>query len=424
MLEKRKPLQVRDAQRMMLEHAASLHTEWLPLEKAAGRVLAEDVTADAAVPPFDRSPYDGYAVRAEDTKGAGRDTPVHLQILETIGAGSVPDKEVTPGTASRIMTGAMIPSGADAVIMLEQTSNDTSGEMAVYRECAAGENIVRKASEMAEGEVVVTKGTTVHPGVTAVLAAFGHSRVLVRRRPRIGVIATGTELLEPHEALETGKIRNSNAYMVLHQLAEAGAETVYLGKLDDDLPSAVRSTGDALESVDALITTGGVSVGDFDFLPEVYKQLGADVLFNKIAMRPGSVTSAAVIGKKVLFGLSGNPSACFVGFELFAGPWIRASQGDEAPYLQKGRAVLGEDFSKPNPFTRFIRGTFHDSGSTVCVPAGMDKSQAVTTLAHTSILIVLPGGTRGYQKGDEVDILYLHSSGSQEPLHPEKRAGS
>src|SRR5699024_1396964 len=270
------------------------------------------------------------------------------------------------------------------------------------------ENVIATGQEVKKGEKLITEGTLINPGVKAVLATFGYKHVQVAKKPLVGIIATGTELLDVDEPLEPGKIRNSNAYMAASQVIRAGGEYIYIGKLADDLETSYQTIKETLDKVDILITTGGVSVGDFDLMPAIYKKLHAEVLFNKVAMRPGSVTTVAKKDGQFLFGLSGNPSACYVGFELFARPVIQSLLVVKTPYLQHAKATLGEDFPKHNPFTRFVRSyvTYESDGLSVHL-AGMDKSNVVTSLAHTNCLMMLPGDTGDYKKGDTVDCLLL-----------------
>ncbi|WEG11938.1 molybdopterin molybdotransferase MoeA [Pullulanibacillus sp. KACC 23026] len=416
MVERRVPIPVTEAVQRVMAHEKQLEAEYVSIEESDGRLLAEPIRADHDVPPFDRSPYDGFAIKSEDTKGRTRENPVKLQVVDHIGAGYVASKPLEHGQAIRIMTGAQLPVGADAIIMLElveELEEDGQACILIKREVPKGDNISYKGEDTKEGTVLVEKGVRITPGIKAVLATFGYSKVEVAKQPRVGVIATGSELLELDEPLEPGKIRNSNAFMVMSQVKKAGGIPVNLGKFADDLEVSYNAVKNALSTVDVLITTGGVSVGDFDFLPEIYKRLGAKVLFNKIAMRPGSVTTVALLEDKLLFGLSGNPSACFVGFELYAAPYVRSLQGETKRYLSMTKAVLGSDFPKPNPFARFIRShvDFRD-GSLLVNPVGLDKSNVVTSLAGTNALTVLPGGSRGYSKGDRVDVLMLNGEGS------------
>lgn len=411
MVEKRKPIPVEDAVQKVMQYAKLGDTEEVSIVHCDNRRLAEPIVAKHPVPPFDKSPYDGFALRSVDTNEANRNNPETFEVIEHIGASQVPAKTLQNKQATRIMTGAKIPDGADCVAMFEVCkAYEENGRpfMSIKRKMESGLNIIRLGSEVAEGDVLVEAGSLINPGVKAVLATFGYSSVRVRKKPVVGVIATGTELLDVDQELEPGKIRNSNAYMIMSQMKRAGADCRYFGKLADEFDTSYDTIEQALDEVDILITTGGVSVGDFDLMPEIYKKLEADVLFNKIAMRPGSVTTAAVRGDQLLFGLSGNPSACYVGFELYTRPVITQFLGGINPFLKRVKATLQEDFPKPNPFTRFVRGFLnYNDGKLDVKPAGMDKSNVVTSLAHTNALMILPGGTRGFMTGAEVEVLML-----------------
>ncbi|MFT0802393.1 gephyrin-like molybdotransferase Glp [Bacillus swezeyi] len=419
MLEQRKPIPVYEAAERVIQLQKQGETEWTQLEESLHRYLAEDVKADHHVPAFDRSPYDGFAVRASDTAGASKENPLKFEVIDHIGAGAVSEKKLGPFQAVRIMTGAQIPEGADAVVMLELTktySEDGKNYMMLKRAFQPGENISKTGEDAEKGSVLIRKGTRITPGVVALLATFGYAAVPVVKKPVIGIIATGTELLNVSDPLVPGKIRNSNAGMAAAQVEEAGGKPLYLGKISDQFEESFEAVEGALKKVDFLITTGGVSVGDFDFLPAIYEKLGAEVLFNKVAMRPGSVTTVAQLNGKLLFGLSGNPSACFVGFELFVKPSVKAWLRDPKPYPMCAEAILTKDFPKPNPFTRFVRSFVSiKEGTLHAKPVGLDKSSAVTSLADANALMVLPGGTRGYEAGRRVHVLlYRDENGSEE----------
>jgi molybdopterin molybdotransferase len=413
MLEKRNPIPVAEAIQKVMLYAREGEKERVPLTEAYGRYLAEDLYADHDVPPFDRSPYDGFAIRAADSALASLDHPVELEVIETIGAGQVAAKAVAAFQAVRIMTGAPIPDGCDAVVMLElakQYERNGKTYISIKRPFRSGDNISFQGEDVKKGEVLAEKGTFINPGVQALLATFGYSEVKVAQKPKIGIAATGNELLDVSEPLVPGKIRNSNAYMIQAQVLRSGATPVDLGKLPDDPDQCLAAIEQALPDVDFLITTGGVSVGDYDYLPVIYERLGAEVLFNKVAMRPGSVTTVAQLDGKLLFGLSGNPSACYVGYELFVRPVVRTMLYSSTPHLYKTKAILLEDFTKPNPFTRFVRSYVSAQGGQLYAsPVGMDKSNIVTSLAKANALTVLPGGTRGFVKGDLVDVWLLDS---------------
>ncbi|TWD93664.1 molybdopterin molybdochelatase [Neobacillus bataviensis] len=411
MLERRNPISIGEAVKQIMKHQISGVTEYVSISESYGRYLSEDLIATSNVPHFDRAPYDGFAVRSIDTLEASQSNPVEFEVIDHIGAGMVSSKLVGENQAVRIMTGAMMPNGTDAVVMFEVAKDyEKNGipYMSIKRQINKGTNVSFIGEDAKQGEVLVEKGTLINPGIQAMLATFGYKEVPVAKKPLIGLFATGTELLEVDEELVPGKIRNSNSYMIAAQIERAGGTVHYYGKLPDEFDTCFKAVKDALSEVDILITTGGVSVGDFDYLPGIYKKLGAEVLFNKVAMRPGSVTTVAIYDGKILFGLSGNPSACYVGFELFTRPIIRTQLFSNQPHLRKEKALLEVDFPKANPFTRFVRSaTFIDEGRLKSTPSGLDKSNIIMSLAGANSLMILPGGTRGFMAGNEVEVLLL-----------------
>ncbi|ETI68646.1 molybdopterin molybdotransferase MoeA [Neobacillus vireti] len=420
MLERRKPIQVGEAVQRIMEHQLPGATELVSINESFGRFLSEDIIATSDVPHFDRAPYDGFAVRSVDTSVASQSNPVEFEVVDHIGAGAVSTKVVGQNQAVRIMTGAMMPEGTDAVVMFEVAQDyqkDGKPFMSIKRSFKKGDNVSFTGEDAKQGEILVNKGTLINPGIQAMLATFGYKRVPVAKKPLVGLFATGTELLEVEEELVPGKIRNSNSHMIAAQIERAGGIVHYLGKLPDEFNTCFEAVKNALNEVDVLITTGGVSVGDFDYLPAIYEKLGAEVFFNKVAMRPGSVTTVANNNGKILFGLSGNPSACYVGFELFARPIIRRMLFSEKPHLRREKAVLEVDFLKANPFTRFVRSSvFIEDGRLKVAPSGLDKSNIIMSLSGANSLTILPGGTRGFTAGSEVAVLLLEDqTGSEWP---------
>ncbi|MHC2835427.1 molybdopterin molybdotransferase MoeA [Bacillus sp. F9_6S_D1_P_5] len=418
MLEKRIPIPVAEAVAGVMEYVYQGEIEKISLIESYGRTLGEDIIADHDVPHFDRSPYDGFAIRAEDTKEASSSNPIQFEVIGEIGAGFVFTEEVKAFQAIRIMTGAAIPTGCNAVVMLELTEGFEENEktyMKLKRSFAAGDNISFKGEDVKQNSILVRRGTVINPGVAALLATFGYCSVHVVKQPVIGIVTTGSELLEVHEQLKPGKIRNSNSYMIAAQIERAGGVVQYYGQFADDLDTCYNTVKKAMKEVDILITTGGVSVGDYDYLPAIYERLQANVLFNKIAMRPGSVTTVAEVEGKLLFGLSGNPSACYVGCELFVRPVIRTFLHRQDPHVFRAEAILQKDFPKANPFTRFVRGKVEIvDGTLQATPVGLDKSSAISSLAEANAFIVLPGGTRGFEAGITVSVLLLESNAESE----------
>lgn len=418
MVQLRTAISIGEAIKRVMTDAKNQPTETIDLIQCANRFLAEDIIANGHVPAFDRALYDGYAIRAEDTMEATKTNPITFEVIGKIGAGSIFCSTVNAFQAVRIMTGAEMPASCNAVIMLEDVeefTEDNVQKIRITKVVSSGERVFPKGTEIKQGTCIASKGTQINPGVIGLLATFGFHQVHVSKKPIVGILATGSELLEVDEPLIPGKIRNSNSYMLLSQVMQTGGEAIYLGKLEDDLEKSIEIIQDALQRVDILVTTGGVSVGDYDYLPAIYERLGATVLFNKIAMRPGSVTTVAKLEEQYLFGLSGNPSASFIGFELFVRPLIRKRLGNPYPHLLSTQATLADDYPNPNNFTQLVRTKcVIENGRIVVASNGLNMSNAITSIAGADAFAILRPTQTGYQKGDIVDILLLSAEKGQQ----------
>lgn len=407
----REALQVKEAQAKIIKYANPLESEDVSLDECCGRYLAEKVIAPHPFPAFNRSSMDGYAIIAGDTRNCVNGQVVWLEIVDNIPCGAVPAVDITPGTAARIMTGAQVPVGADAVVMLEVTERrEEEGKtyVGIRKKLEANSNITPQGFELSQGDLVLPTGRLISAGDIAVLAAFGLHTVKVYRRPKVAIFATGTELLEVHEPLEPGKIRNSNSPMLEALVKETGGVPVMLGAIVDDLELARSKVQMALETYDFVITTGGVSVGDYDIMGDLVREQSGNMLFNKVTMRPGSVTTAAVRGGKLLLALSGNPGACFVGFQLFARPVISLMQSASKPFLPEWSATLGTDYKRVNNFTRFVRARLEiKDGSLFAYPALIDESSVTVTIKDSDCLIVVPPEEKGLSAGDKVTVIKL-----------------
>ncbi|MDP4098669.1 molybdopterin molybdotransferase MoeA [Paenibacillus sp. P96] len=412
---KRSAISVEEAQKRVLEHTASGTTEFVPLSEAHGRFLAVPLHAPHPFPHFRRSGMDGYAVVSADTKNCGEDETVWLRVVDEIPCGHVSDCMIASGLAARIMTGAQVPEGADAVVMLEATRlREDSGDVFVglRKKVGPGNNVTPIGFELREGELLLEQGRQLGAGEISALATFGIHKVPVVRKPRIAIISTGSELLSVDEPLQPGRIRNSNSFMLAVQIREAGGEPCILDAVQDDVGTARRTVLDALSEFDYVVTSGGVSVGDYDIMGDLVRQEGVDLLFNKVTMRPGSVTTAAVINGGLLFALSGNPGACFVGCELFIRPVIRTMLGARQPFLPQWEVVLGADYHRVNNFTRFVRAKAEiRDGRIYAVPAAVDESSVMISIKDSDCLIVIPPGTGQLRKGDKIDIIKLEGGG-------------
>ncbi|MRG85648.1 molybdopterin molybdotransferase MoeA [Salinibacillus xinjiangensis] len=408
----RKAIKVDDALQSLLPFVSEIEAESVGIMEAIGRRLSQDIQTPHPIPHFRRSGYDGYAVRSEDLQNATRQEPVYLNLVDNIPCGEVPSVSLKEGETARIMTGAMAPDEADTVVMLEATDQvEDNGKTFVKftKPVKSGANITPIGEETQQGEVLLNKGKDIDSGDMAVLSSLGFDNVPVYKKPKVAVLSTGTELLDVSEPLEPGKIRNSNTYMLAAQIGKSGGEPILIGKFPDDVDVAKERINNLLhdDEIDIIVTTGGVSVGDYDIMTDIFLNWEGHTLFNKIMMRPGSVTTAGVFNGKLLFGLSGNPGACFVGFELFAKPVIDRMI-DGAGEHPKITALLEEDYLKVNAFSRFVRGRYEvKEGKVWTRPVGLDQSSALLSMKDANCLIVIPPTKTGLKAGEQVEVILL-----------------
>lgn len=343
-----KHLDFKTAQKMLMDHVHPVQTERLPLSLCGGRILAEDLLAAGNIPPFDRSPYDGYAFRAADSAAASPDAPVSLTILEELPAGSVPTRPVLPGTAVKILTGAPIPAGADVVCKYEDTRFDLH-TVTLSRSYRAGENIVHAGEDIREGELLARKGARIDGGLAGTLASQGISSPLVYRRLRVGILCTGSEVVECSEIPSAGKIRNANRHTLETILEGLGFEPVYLGLAGDDLAAIAALVQNGLAQCDAVISTGGVSVGDYDLTPDAMKQAGVEMLFQGVDLKPGMACAYGIQNGKPVCALSGNPASAITNFYAVALPALRKMAGLEKFEFTEITVTLAQSFHKKAP---------------------------------------------------------------------------
>lgn len=395
------PICVERAVELSRAAAAVLEEEQVPLPQALGRTLRRPVFAPFPQPPFDRSPLDGYALRAADIVSASEEMPALLRVAEKVCAGQVPSRPLAPGQAVRVMTGAMLPPGADCVIRQEDT--DLGEErVRIFHAAAAGENRCLAGEEYAAGTLLLDRGTRMDAAALAVAAGAGMERLWVCRRARTAVIATGDELCAPGCPLPPGKVYDANTAYLEARLGQLGMPPDVSIRSGDTLEGIVRAL-EACAGSDLIVTTGGVSVGERDLMEPALTAWGAEVVFHGVAMKPGMPTLLARRGGTVVLALSGNPFAAAVAFELFARPVL--GRMTEAPGLEMERttALAAADFQKPGgAVRRYLRGRLERG--TVTVP-GAQRNGQMRSMVGCNCLVELPGGAM--RRGDRVDILIL-----------------
>ncbi|MGI6451799.1 MAG: gephyrin-like molybdotransferase Glp [Desulfitobacteriia bacterium] len=403
----KKNISLEEAQGLIMEHCSPPKTEDVALQDSLGRVLAKDIKAEENIPPFARSPYDGYVVRAEDTRGASQDRPVSLEVIEEVPAGYAPKKKITPGTAVKILTGAPIPEGGDAVIKFEETVAQ-GNRVSVFAALRADENIVPAGEDVAKGDVIACRGTVVSPPLLGLMASLGFTRVPVYQPPRIALISTGDELLDIHEPLQPGKIRNSNSYTLAAYCREIGAQPLIMGTPGDKVEEVALKLQEGLEQADMVITTGGVSVGDYDVLGEAVEYIGAQTLYWKIDIKPGAPNLTAVKEGKVILSLSGNPASALVIFHLLGVPFLKKLAG-RADYLHARIAVtLLNGFRKASPRRRFLRGKLRiEKDKAFMEITGEQGNGVLRSMIGCDLLAEIPAGSGPLEAGSQLSAYLI-----------------
>ncbi|MFH8379356.1 gephyrin-like molybdotransferase Glp [Kitasatospora sp. NPDC018058] len=396
----------------------------LPLLDAQGCRLEEDVVADGDLPPFDNSSMDGYAVRTADTEGATDTYPSVLPVVGDIAAGAGELPKVGPGQAARIMTGAPVPPGAQAVAPVEWTDGGTGTgvaaaamtaavadeEVRVLRPVAEGAHIRRRGSDVAAGTTVLEAGTRLGPTQIGLLAAIGRAAVKVRPRPRVVVLSTGSELVQPGEPVGPGQIADSNSFTLTAAAQEAGAIAYRVGAVPDEADRLRAVLEDQLGRADLIVTSGGVSVGAYDVVKEVFDSYGG-VEFRKLRMQPGKPQGFGRIGGAAgvpLLALPGNPVSAYISFELFVRPVIRTMLGSADVHRPVVRALCPTALRSPAGRRQFLRGRYSAADGTV-EPVGGAGSHLVGALAKADCLITVPEDVTELPAGSEVDVVLLHS---------------
>jgi molybdopterin molybdotransferase len=398
---------VSEAIQIVKNQTPRLDDERIELANALGRYLVEDISADTDLPPFDRSQMDGYAVRAADVEA----TPTKLKIVGESAAGRGWHNELKPSEAVRIMTGAPVPVGADSVQQVELTRElDGGSEVEVIEPVRLGRSIVKRGSEIKKGETVLRAGEKINAGAIAVLASFGYAKVKVGKRPRVAILATGSELVSVDQSPGKDQIRDSNNFSIAAYAALAGATIERLPLAGDDIKQLKEQIARAAERNDIIVTSGGVSVGRYDFTKTVLKELAAETFFERVALRPGKPTVFARLPKGTLvFGLPGNPVSVSVTFNLFARVAILAMQGAAATDLEAGTAMLSNNLKPAKDRESYLpaRLSTNENAQLIAEPLKWGGSSDFVGFVRATALIIVPQAIEILEAGTKVRVVYL-----------------
>lgn len=368
--------------------------ETVPFTRSLGRVLASDVSSDIDMPSFDRSSMDGFAARKADMN-------VDLEVIETIPAGKSPLKEIGSGQCSRIMTGAMVPAGADCVIMVEDTETLSTGLIRITNPLIK-DNISYKGEDVKKGAVVLRQGRIIKPEDIAVLASTGNTSVVVSRMPEVAVISTGSELIEPYSTPAGSQVRDSNSYQLMAQIERAGASGRYYGIVKDDEDETLAVVRKAIEENDIVILTGGVSMGDFDFVPLVFKKAGVKIQFDRIAVQPGKPTTFGLHQDAVVFGLPGNPVSSFMQFELLVRPLIYKIMGSSWDPVMINLPMKEKYIRRSSERMGLIPVVITEDN--MVLPVEYHGSAHISAIPFADGIIMIPLGRNTIEKGAFVSV--------------------
>lgn len=385
-----------DAFRLITAELPTTLLERVLLFDADGRVLAEHITSDMDMPPFDKAAVDGYACRRDDIGSP-------LQLIEVIPAGVKPNKSVCRGECAKIMTGAMMPEGADCVVMVENTS--ISGTTVTVHDTKTKNNIAYRAEEIKKGNQVIAAGTLLKPQHIAVLAAVGATNPLVYAKVKMTIFSTGDELVEPDQQPEAGKIRNSNSSQLLAQAIKMGVHASYGGIIPDDEAATRRMIQDALTDNQVIMLSGGISMGDFDFVPAILTELGFNILFRSVAVQPGKPTVYARSENKFVLALPGNPVSSLNIFELLAKPFLYRLMGHDYKAIVM-KAIIGENLTRKTLDRQGFVPAYIDGDGTVW-PVQYHGSAHIHALTAANALIGFQPGIKGAMKGELVDVRFI-----------------
>ncbi len=396
-------IELHDALARILDSTETLEKTKIPLRAAYNRVLGEDVYADSDIPPFNKAAMDGYALRSDDLVHV----PALLNVAESIQAGDISKTPVDEGTCVKIMTGAPVPTGADAVVMREETRIEPDGKIRFTVSCTPGQNICTAGEDVRRGELVLRSGSIIRGPEIAILAAVGKTTPTVTRAPEVALVTTGNEIVEPDKTPSDGMIRNSNGPMLYTLMRALGCEVDYFGIAGDNEESLLRAISAGVHK-DVLLLSGGVSMGDYDFVPELVEKIGARIIFHKVRVKPGKPLLFARKGRCSIFGIPGNPVSNFTTFNLFIKPAVRKLMGwaDCGPEFWQG--VVEEDFQNTSSRVQVVPSVHTiERGCVRVFPLRLNGSADIIGCSRSSCLAIFFEAKSLVKKGDRIKIIPL-----------------
>ncbi|MDM0446269.1 molybdopterin molybdotransferase MoeA [Clostridium perfringens] len=405
----KKFIALEEALEILNKNTKALKSEVVSIKDSLKRVLYGDVKSNINNPPFNKSVFDGYTFKSEDSKGTSKENPIELKIVDEIFAGMWPEIEIKHGEAVRIMTGAPIPVGADCVLKQEET--ERHGDLVkIFKEMKSYENISFMGEDIKIGETLIKKGKRLDYADLGIMASSGISEVLVYKKPRVSIISTGDEVCDINSTLKPGKIYDSNLYSLSARIEELGYNVLSMEHVGDNILKIGEAIEKAFEKSDIVFTTGGASVGEKDLMQKVSESIGFEKLFWKIKIKPGSAVVCSKKEEKILISLSGNPNAALTTFELLGKPVLKKLEGEEENInIKREKGVLMDSFNKKSPQRRFLRGNviYDQKGAKVYITQIKSGNGILSSLLNANCLIEIEKGNEGLNRGEVVNIIKL-----------------
>lgn len=405
----KKFIALEEALEILNKNTKALKSEVVSIKDSLKRVLYGDVKSKINNPPFNKSVFDGYAFKSEDSKGTSKENPIELKIVDEIFAGAFSEREIKSGEAVRIMTGAPIPLGADCVLKQEET--ERHGDLVkIFKEMKENQNISFMGEDIKIGETLIKKGKRLDYADLGIMASSGISEVLVYKKPKVSIISTGDEVCDINSTLKPGKIYDSNLYSLSGRIEELGYHVLSMEHVGDNILKIGEAIEKAFEKSDIVFTTGGASVGEKDLMQKVAESIGFEKLFWKIKIKPGSAVVCSKREEKILISLSGNPNAALTTFELLGKPVLKKLEGEEENInIKREKGILMDSFNKKSPQRRFLRGNviYDEKGARVYITQIKSGNGILSSLLNANCLIEVEKGNEGLNRGEEVNIIKL-----------------